>query len=168
MPSQTFQRLTPEKKDRITSALLSEYSQRPLALAQVAPIVKEAQIARGAFYKYFADQKDAYQYLYQLALKEIHADTQNLPLTKETVDVFVEQTRLFLDTVATCKYRNLIKLHTLYNAAYLGEKPLPIQLPPEIWATANLCHQAIKDVMLAPETKEAVLDRLKATLQKLA
>ena len=59
MPSQTFLNLKPEKQARIYAALLTEFSAYPLAKAQVARIVKEAQIARGAFYKYFADLNDA-------------------------------------------------------------------------------------------------------------
>lgn len=46
MPSQTFLNLKPEKQARIYAALLTEFSAYPLAKAQVARIVKEAQIAR--------------------------------------------------------------------------------------------------------------------------
>ena len=51
MVSQTFKNLAPLKKERITAALLTEFSTYPLKDAQVARIVKDAQIARGAFYK---------------------------------------------------------------------------------------------------------------------
>ena len=72
MPTSTFRHLTVEKRARITDALLTEFSQYGLADAQVARIVADAQIARGAFYKYFKDLTDAYQYLYGVALDEIH------------------------------------------------------------------------------------------------
>ena len=61
MPTSTFENLNHEKRQKIEQALLHEFSEHSLALAQVARIVKEAEIARGAFYKYFADLKDAYQ-----------------------------------------------------------------------------------------------------------
>lgn len=53
MPSSTFTNLPDEKRQRIEAALLNEFSNHTLATAQVARIVKDAQIARGAFYKYF-------------------------------------------------------------------------------------------------------------------
>ena len=68
MPSTTFKNLNRQKKELITNALLTEFSQHSLASAQVARIVKQAGIARGAFYKYFADLTEAYQYLYQVAI----------------------------------------------------------------------------------------------------
>lgn len=72
MVSETFINLSDEKKQKIAHALLKEFSTYPLAKAQVARIVKDAGIARGAFYKYFGDLKDAYGYLYSLAMKEVH------------------------------------------------------------------------------------------------
>ena len=72
MVSETFINLSDEKKQKIAQALLKEFSTYPLAKAQVARIVKDAGIARGAFYKYFGDLKDAYGYLYSLAMKEVH------------------------------------------------------------------------------------------------
>ena len=72
MVSETFINLSDEKKQKIAQALLKEFSTYPLAKAQVARIVKDAGIARGAFYKYFEDLKDAYGYLYSLAMKEVH------------------------------------------------------------------------------------------------
>ena len=62
MVKQTFFNLPDEKKQRVTTALLHEFSNHPLPDAQVARIVTEAEIARGAFYKYFDDLTDAYAY----------------------------------------------------------------------------------------------------------
>ncbi|MDT7013413.1 TetR/AcrR family transcriptional regulator [Levilactobacillus namurensis] len=83
MPTTTFDHLTAPKRDRITAALLTEFSAHSLATAQVARIVKQADIARGAFYKYFADLTDAYQYLYGLALDQIH---QAVPTSVSDLD----------------------------------------------------------------------------------
>ena len=51
---------------------MTEFSQHPLAQAQVARIVKQADIARGAFYKYFSDLKDAYQYAFKTVIGRLH------------------------------------------------------------------------------------------------
>src|SRR5690625_6567905 len=72
MVSETFINLSDEKKQKIVGALLKEFSTYPLAKAQVARIVKDAGIARGAFYKYFGDLKDSYTYLYGLAMKDVY------------------------------------------------------------------------------------------------
>lgn len=167
MPSQTFMNLPAEKKARITQALLNEYSRQPLAQAQVTPIVKDAQIARGAFYKYFEDQKDAYNYLYQEVLKEVHNDTPRIMLTADTVALFVNQTAKFLSQASNSQYRELIKMHIIYNAAFLNQKPMPIEVPPKMWAVASLCHQTIHDVFLNPECQDAALKRLQISLEAL-
>ena len=44
----TFQHLDQTKQQRVLAALVTEFSQHPLAQAQVARIVKQADIARGA------------------------------------------------------------------------------------------------------------------------
>ncbi|CAM3053531.1 hypothetical protein LEBU106379_03915 [Lentilactobacillus buchneri] len=49
MVSTTFTNLSDEKQTKIRKALLKEFTDQPLATAQVAPIVKTAGIARGAF-----------------------------------------------------------------------------------------------------------------------
>ena len=61
MASTTFQHLDAAKQQRVLAALITEFSQYPLAQAQVARIVKQADIARGAFYKYFTDLDHAYR-----------------------------------------------------------------------------------------------------------
>ena len=71
MVSTTFTHLSNEKQTKIRQALLKEFSEQPLAIAQVAPIVKTAGIARGAFYKYFDDLIDAYKYLYGIAMQDL-------------------------------------------------------------------------------------------------
>lgn len=77
MPSTTFLNLNEDKKQKITQSLLLEFSNHSVSEAQVTRIVKEAGIARGAFYKYFNDLQDAYTYLYQQAMVEIHEKITN-------------------------------------------------------------------------------------------
>ena len=104
MPSTTFENLNLQKKEIITNALLTEFSQHSLASAQVARIVKKAGIARGAFYKYFTDLTEAYQYLYQVAILEIHT-----PITRAN------------HILAASDYVNQIKAG-YYTTDFNGEK----------------------------------------------
>lgn len=73
MVKQTFKNLPSAKRRRIEAVLLEEFSTYPLADAKVSHIVKNANIARGAFYKYFDDLIDAYVYMYHIAIEDIHA-----------------------------------------------------------------------------------------------
>ena len=85
MVSETFINLSDEKKQKIEGALLKEFSTYPLAKAQVARIVKDAGIARGAFYKYFGDLKDSYIYLWRprsMAIFLVCQVRSTLPSTK--------------------------------------------------------------------------------------
>lgn len=58
MPSQTFLNLSPEKQDRLVTAGIMEFSQRPKSQASVSNIIRSAEIPRGSFYQYFEDLDD--------------------------------------------------------------------------------------------------------------
>ena len=62
MVKKTFINLNSAKKQKIEQVMLDEFSNYDLNQANVARIVKEAGIARGAFYTYFDDLEDAYLY----------------------------------------------------------------------------------------------------------
>ncbi|MCT7693769.1 MAG: TetR/AcrR family transcriptional regulator, partial [Lactobacillus iners] len=72
MVKKTFINLNSAKKQKIEQVMLDEFSNYDLNQANVARIVKEAGIARGAFYTYFDDLEDAYLYVYNKAMLQIH------------------------------------------------------------------------------------------------
>ncbi|HCT96668.1 TetR/AcrR family transcriptional regulator [Vagococcus sp.] len=74
MPTATFFNLREDKQETIVQAALLEFSQRSLPEALVSNIVKESDIARGSFYKYFEDMEDLYLYVYSLMSKRAHLD----------------------------------------------------------------------------------------------
>ena len=53
MPSQTFQNLSEEKKQRIFGAIYSELLRVPFPEMSINQIIKNAGIPRGSFYQYF-------------------------------------------------------------------------------------------------------------------
>lgn len=63
MPTQRFANLPEEKKERITQAILREFSKHGVDEGDVAGIVKKAGIPRGSFYQYFEDKDDAIFYI---------------------------------------------------------------------------------------------------------
>lgn len=169
MTSTTFNNLPEEKKQLIRQALLTEFSQHDLADAQVARIVKSAGIARGAFYKYFADLTDAYRYIYYYILQELH-DYSIKEHRLLSADEYVEQVANFLRHVNGCRYYELVKRHFMVNEALLVAKDDDPQLRPVTaieWAVMTLVHEAIKEGLRYPTKSDSVLDHLQVSLTAL-
>ncbi|MBP2058168.1 AcrR family transcriptional regulator [Lactobacillus colini] len=171
MVKSTFNNLSPEKKKRVEQALLDEFSHYPLSKAQVARIVKEAQIARGAFYKYFDDLTDAYNYLYQQVMKEVHLGYRNL-LGEYDPDVFYQMTIDFIDQVENSQYRELIKLHLSENESELQSDPKKmserlLKLDACKWSAMVLTHEVINLVLFDPKNRKQNLNRYRESLELL-
>lgn len=128
MVKATFENLSKDKQDRVTEALLKEFSAHTLASAQVARIVKEAGIARGAFYKYFEDLTDAYQYLFKLAMRDLHTGLTG----RMGADELYQMTKDFVTKATGSQYYDLIRLHYAANEALLPSKQ-------QAQADAGLC-----------------------------
>ena len=168
MVKPTFVNLPQDKKEKITQALLNEFSNHPLAEAQVARIVKEAEIARGAFYKYFEDLSDAYEYLYQLAMKEIHSFVK-APADYQP-EIFYQNVVDFINQTQGSKYAKLVKMHMLYNESTVSEpfsQEVLVKLSPQNWSAMVLSHAAIREILVDLAQKELVFSKLKAGLTLL-
>ena len=169
MVSTTFKNLSAEKQRTIRQALLKEFSEQPLASAQVAPIVKTAGIARGAFYKYFDDLTDAYKYLYGVAMQDIHSDIENE--LGETFDpqFYLNQVTNFVKGAQNSEYFGLIKMHLMKNESLVSQGSVnPATVSGRQWATMILSHEAIKEIIINPDYQPAVMNRLSETLDLLA
>ena len=170
MISETFINLSDKKKEKIEKALLKEFSTYPLAKAQVARIVKDAGIARGAFYKYFGDLKSAYLYLYRLAMKEVHMGPPTR-LKNFDSESFYKMTVDFINQTENSIYFNLIKLHLSQNQAFLGEnerqKEVFLNLDSRVWAAMVLTHEAIDLALFDKKNKEKILKRYHESLSLL-
>lgn len=170
MVSTTFKNLNEEKQERICNALLKEFSNYPLANAQVSRIVKESGIARGAFYKYFNDLQDAYEYIYHYALGEIHHSIETDTTGQLTPDDYVNQTRNFVEKSSSSKYFGIVKMHILHNEnLFISNFSNRLIIENEyFWATQVLIHDAIKQIMITPESKDVILKKLSIILHVLA
>lgn len=60
LPSSTFLNLAPEKQEKLLSAAVREFTERPYNEASINRIVREAGIPRGSFYMYFRDKEDLF------------------------------------------------------------------------------------------------------------
>lgn len=63
MPTDTFYKLSEEKKEKIVEAGKYEFSKVPLSEASIKSIAKNAGIARGSFYQYFTSKEDLLLYI---------------------------------------------------------------------------------------------------------
>lgn len=117
MPTATFENLKPEKQDQIFAALINEFSKHRLMEAQVARIIKDCGIARGSFYKYFADLNDSYEYALKRVLTAVHFDILHLIENEpnNSLAAFYEATRAFIDKLSNSKYRDFYRKYVLYN-----------------------------------------------------
>ena len=167
MVSETFRNLSDEKKEKIAKALLKEFSTYPLAKVQVARIVKDAGLARGAFYKYFGDLKDAYGYLYSLAMKEVHMGPPTR-LKEFDPEFFYKMTVDFINQTENSIYFDLIKLHLSQNQAFIGEdekqKDAFLNLNSQVWAAMVLTHEAIDLALFDKKNKAKILKRYHESL----
>lgn len=166
MPSRTFQNLNTEKKQRITAALLTEFSHHNLPDAEVARIIKQAKISRGAFYKYFADLVDAYLYLFTVVMAKIHA-----PITERgdhlTAEDYYQMVAKFVDRVHTSPYYACLRRHFLTNEGLLPERQITEPQNETEWAVMTLCHATINECLREPAKRAAALSRLRHTLEKI-
>lgn len=171
MVKQTFHNLPDEKKERVSRALLKEFSKHPLDEAQVARIVKDADIARGAFYKYFDDLADAYKYIYGQAMQNIHLGFGRA-MQQFDPDTFYQITTDFIEKAGNSKYRDLIKLQLSRNQQLIhpdmtAESKKTLRLDAKLWSAMILSHEVVNLVLFDPENREQYLKRYRTSLNLL-
>ena len=196
MATPTFLRLPQEKRERIEQAMLDEFSRVPLQEAQVSNIVKQSDIARGAFYRYFVDITDAYRYMLSLALRDIHegipsarfGTTSEGELMKKTADTalqsqynpnvssgndtnttesYFQRTARFVNAAAHSRYYRMMYWYYRDNSAQYAREQPSSELGARDWTIATLTHQTIRECMLDSERSETYLHRLRVALHAL-
>lgn len=63
MPTDTFEKLSEEKKQKIIASAKKEFTRVPLEEVSIKNIVEQAEIARGSFYQYFYSKEDLLLYI---------------------------------------------------------------------------------------------------------
>jgi len=172
MPTQTFEHLKEPKKTLVTNALIGEFSNYPLKDAQVSRIIEAAVIARGAFYKYFADTNDAYNYVFHLAMADFHMGFNKISESNFNLEEFIDSLTTFIDQVLSSRFYQLLKQHYLYNESSYQKNDQSglskmAQLPPVIWSIATLSHEAIRELLTFPEQKQQIIQKLTTSISKL-
>ncbi len=82
MALKTFQNLTEERQKEILQVAFAEFALKGYDNSSLSSIVKKCGLAKGSFYRYFANKKELYIYLIEVAtnqrlsnLEQIIADT---------------------------------------------------------------------------------------------
>jgi Transcriptional regulator len=117
MPTELFFTIDPDKRNRIITASLKEFSSHLYHEASINQIIQEADISRGSFYKYFEDKDDLYFFIInQIISTTAHAFLKDYIKT-QPVDVFSVFKALFvynLSLVSEGKYQ------AFFENLYLG------------------------------------------------
>lgn len=123
MPKETFFNLPEEKRAAIIAIALDEFADNDYKNASVSRIVATAGIAKGSFYQYFDDKKDLYLYLVELVNQEKQAFLRQLPMTRDSMDVF-SYIRWLLSVGVGFEFSNPRMARLGYRAVF-GDAPLP-------------------------------------------
>lgn len=160
MATPTFNHLPAPKRERILVAARTEFSHYSLAEAQVARIIKDAQISRGAFYKYFTDLKDAYHTVFQEAMATIHAPISHAITSPR------ELTR-FVTAILGSPYAAFLRLYFTVNEGVIDAHPTLTGLAPVEWAATVLAHETVRAILVTPTNKQSLIHRYATAINHL-
>jgi AcrR family transcriptional regulator len=126
MPFSTFDNLPEEKREKILACALDEFAQHDYDSASISKIVARAGIAKGSLYQYFADKRDLYIYLLELATQKKAELMASIRMPESTPGVFSTLRGLFHGMAAfELRYPLLAKVG--YRAVH-GKSPLPAEV----------------------------------------
>lgn len=86
MPTNTFEKLPDNKKNRIIDAAKKEFSRVPIDEVSIKNIVEEASIARGSFYQYFNSKEELLSCIIERDWNMIEFIKREIQ--KEKIDIF--------------------------------------------------------------------------------
>ena len=110
MPKETFLNLPKEKKEKITNAILKEFSRENFNKASISNIIKEAKIPRGSFYQYFEDKEDAIEYIIDSFIEKEQKEFIAL-LVKSKGDIFKTSLKLFEHLIEKSSEKEKLRLY---------------------------------------------------------
>lgn len=109
MPKETFFNLKLDKREKIETALVNEFSRTTFEKASISNIIEEAQIPRGSFYQYFEDKEDAVKYIMQKYTKLEKEKMYNL-LIETNGDIFETTLKMYDYIIEVAKNEKYLKI----------------------------------------------------------
>ncbi|MEJ2750472.1 MAG: TetR/AcrR family transcriptional regulator [Anaerolineae bacterium] len=124
MPKPTFFNLPEDKRQAILDLAIEEFAGHDYKNASISRIVERAGIAKGSFYQYFADKKELYLYLIELATQEkTHFFQAHEPPQEMGIFVYL---RWLISVGLSFEFSNPRLAQIGYRAVY-GDAPLPAE-----------------------------------------
>lgn len=105
MPSGTFFRLPPEKRETLLCCARQEFTRVPYPEASINQIIHAAHIPRGSFYMYFTDKADLFFYLMDTYIDALEQHLGRL-LERSEGDLFAAFLGLYDDMQGLCRYED--------------------------------------------------------------
>lgn len=123
MPKPTFFNLPEEKRQKLIDCALDEFAARDYDSASISQIVARTGIAKGSLYQYFADKRELYIYLLELAAAKKGELLAIAQPPRADAPVF-ETLRWLLDAMLSFELQYPKLAQVGFRAAY-GKSPLP-------------------------------------------
>lgn len=105
MPTETFYKLSNEKKKTIVTAIKKEFSRAQLKDISVNKIVEDSKIAKGSFYQYFRDKDEAIIYIINEFIENKKQEIEEM-LTLNKGDIFKSVIMIFDDILLNKETKN--------------------------------------------------------------
>lgn len=83
MPLKTFENLPEERKKEILNVCFEEFALYTYSDASLSRIIKNLDLAKGSFYRYFKSKKDLYFYLLEYATSQRLSNVETLLLSEK-------------------------------------------------------------------------------------
>lgn len=117
MPTATFLKLKPEKRQHITAHALQAFALQDFEAVSITRLMQALRLPKGSFYQYFEDKKDLYFYLF---------------------DYFQEKKE---NTIAEYPKRNVATFFDIWEDVLVGELQYYWQNPTEWSFWLNAYHE---------------------------
>ncbi|MGH3648352.1 MAG: TetR/AcrR family transcriptional regulator [Micromonosporaceae bacterium] len=78
MPTRTWENLDPRRRDRVLTAAMAEFGRHGYSGGSLNVIAREAGVAKGSLFQYFADKSDLYSYVAEQASLRVYRDLSYL------------------------------------------------------------------------------------------
>lgn len=147
MPKKTYFNLGDEKKTKVYETLKKNFEEKAIKDVTVKDIVDELGIPRGSFYQYFDSIKEAYFYVLENELVEIHEGF--IKLVRENGMDVILALDLFGEIAADEIFND--KNYKLYRSRYLYMNP---QLEKQWNAYKGKNTQYAKDILSIAESEK--------------
>ena len=112
MPTKTFNKLNPEKKQKIINCAVEIFARNGYSGTSMDSVAECAEIAKGALYRYFTGKKDLFILVVDTLVDEIHQYAQDFLESHKEINVF--------DTIRD----HLVSIYTLQDRFSKHQKVL--------------------------------------------